>query len=314
MKLLFFYTSQLTEIQWESYKNSFNHVFQRNFSVQNFKDKYVNNSGSESYHGLIIDGDTVIGGCTAIPWSYNYFDEEMQFALLVDVFVHENYRKNEFILYDAYLLVKEKLKEDSIPFILSVPNAIAYPFWNKIARFKDIGIIPWYVLPIKFGNVLKKSKFWNASYILVLIYAIFNRIISFIFRTKSHSKIHIKMDDAFRKNRFSSHEYIQLGHTAFYYRIFTEDGVRAGYLFNESTFNYAGLSKAIVTLILKDKVDIIIYIGKMNIAQLSLFKLPLKRQPRKFTFCGCEVIKDVVNPSIYNYENWDFGLLNFDVR
>jgi hypothetical protein len=314
MRIEFFYTSELTEMQWISYTKSFNHVFQRDFSVQYFKDKYVSNSWNQSYHGFIMDGDIVVGGCTAIPCTYIYFGKELPFALFVDVFLHENYRKNEFSLYDAYLLVKDRLKEDSIMFILSVPNAIAYPFWKAMANFIDIGILPWYILPIRFGNILKKSKLWNASFIVVSIYALLNRIISLPFRKKRNGQIHIKMDGSFIKNRFYNQEYIRLSGTPFYYRTFTEEGTRAGYLFNGSSFSNAELSKAVLALILKGNVDIIIYIGKMDITQLSLIKLPANLQPRKFIFCGSEVIQDVVDPDIYQYKSWDFGLLNFDVR
>lgn len=314
MEISFFYTSQLKEVHWETYTKSFNLVFDKNFTVQNFKDKYYNNCNKKSYHGFLMDGDSIVGGCTAIPWRYNYFGKEMTFALFVDAFVDKRYRKNEFALYDAYNLVKDKLKGDSIPFIVSVPNDKAYPFWKKLARWKDIGILPWYVLPIRFGNVLKKSKFLNISYFFIFIYAIINFIISLFFRIKRKGCISLMMDDSFKTDRFYDKTYTKIDNTPFFYRVVYEDGIRAVYLFNESIFSYLDLSKAILKTLMKEKADIIIYIGKMNSFQLSLIKLPTGKQPRNLLFCGGEVIKGVVDEDIYLYNNWDFGLLNFDVK
>ncbi len=314
MEISFFYTSQLTETHWASYTKSFNHVFNKKFSIQNFKDKYSNNYKRESYHGFIIDGDAIVGGCSAIPWQYNYFGKDIIFALFVDAFVHEEYRKNEFALYDAYNLVKDKLREDFIPFIVSVPNAKAYPFWKKLAKWKDIGILPWYVLPIRLGNVIKKTKLLNISIYFILIYATINLIISYFFRVKRKGHVSLTMDDSFRKNRFYDKTYIKIKNTSFLYKIDYEDERRVVYLLNESNFSYAELSKAVFKVVIKEKVDIIIYIGKINSFQLALIKLPSFIQPRKFNFCGYEVIKDMVDRKIYSYNNWDFGLINFDVK
>lgn len=314
MEISFFYTSQLTEAHWASYTKSFNHVFNKKFSIQKFKDKYSNNYKRESYHGFIIDGDAIVGGCSAIPWQYNYFGKDIIFALFVDAFVHEEYRKNEFALYDAYNLVKDKLREDSIPFIVSVPNAKAYPFWKKLAKWKDIGILPWYVLPIRLGNVIKKTKLLNISIYFILTYATINLIISYFFSVKKEGHISLTMNDSFRKDRFYDKTYIKIRNTPFLYRIDSEDGIRVAYLLNESNFSYSELSRAVFRVVIKEKIDVIIYIGKINPFQLALIKLPSFIQPRKFNFCGYEVIKDIVDQKIYSYNNWDFGLINFDVK
>jgi hypothetical protein len=299
---------------WESYTNSFNTVFQKEYSEQYFKDKYLNNYLKDSYHGLILDGEMIIGACTAIPYKYCFFGEKISFALFVDAFVLENYRKNEFILYDAYIIVQNKLIEDSIPYIISVPNNIAYPFWKKLAGWKDIGIIPWYVMPLKIGNILRKSKLLNISYVLFLLYFILCRVVSLFFNSKKQGNIHLDEDFLYSEYRFADRKYHKIRNTKLFYCVNTEEHIKAAYLLGESDFSFKEISKAVWDIIIKENVDIIIYIGNINAVQFALIKLPKSLQPRQFYLCGKEIIDIGIDDRIYSYSNWDFGLKNFDVR
>ena len=314
MKISFYYTSQLEEAIWQSYANCFNHVFNREYPIQNFKEKYLKSFRNESYHALIIDNDMVVGGCTAIPYKYIYFGQEISCALFVDAFVQEDYRKNEFAMYDAYTLIKDKLIEDGFPFIISVPNDTAYPFWKEFAEWKDIGILPWYVLPLKIGNILKKSKLLNVLYIFAFLYAGICLFLSFFLSHKMRGNIYLKENDSDIQNRYSDKKYFKIRNTPFQYCVVYEEGIKTAYLLNESIFSFRNISKAVWNVIINEKVDIIIYIGKINSIQFSLFKVPQKIQPRKLYFCGKEIMKDVITDEIFLYANWDFGLMNFDVR
>ena len=314
MKIIFLYTSQLEKKHWKSYIKTFNAVFQKEYNEQNFKDKYFNNFRKDSYHGLILDGEMVIGACTAIPYKYSYFGEEISLALFVDAFVQKDYRKNEFILYDAYIHVKNKLVEDSIPFILSVPNNIAYPFWKEIAGWNDIGILPWYIMPLKIGNILKKSKLLNISYVIIILYSFLCRLLSVFFNKKKPGNIYLAADILYLNNRFADKKYCKIRNTPLYYCVISEENIKAAYLLGESNFSFREISKAVWDVIIKENVDIIIYIGKINTVQFSLIRLPKSLQPRQFYLCGKEIINVGIDDEIYSYSNWDFGFINFDVR
>ena len=314
MNISFYYSSKLNEATWQSYTNCFNHVFNREYPGQHFKEKYLKNFLNESYHALIVHNDRVVGGCTAIPYKYSYFGREIQCALFVDAFVHENYRKDEFALYDAYTLVKDKLIEDGFPFIISVPNDTAYLFWKEFAEWRDIGILPWYVLPLKIGNILKKYKLLNVLYIFSFLYAAICLFLSFFMSNRIRGNIYLVGNESDIKDRFSDKKYTKIKNSPFQYTIIYEDGIKTAYLLNESIFSFRDITKAVWNVIINEKVDIIIYIGKINSNQFSLIKVPKKIQPRKLYFCGKEIIKNVITKDIFLYSNWDFGLMNFDIR
>ena len=315
MKIKFFYTNQLFETDWISYTNSFNQVFTRNFSIINFKEKYTNTCYGYSFHGFILDEDNnIVGGCSAMPYKYNYFGSERVFVLFVDAFVQNEYRKNEFALFDAYSIVKEELKRREIPMIISVPNDIAYLFWKKLARWKDIGILPWYVMPIKLGNLMKKNKIFNISYIFVWLWALTNLIFSFFLKRKAPSSISLSVSKNFKEKRLRN--YSSIKDTPFHYSIVSEDGIKALYLLNDDCFNARQLSRAVWHIINKESknIDIVIYVGNINILQLSLIKFPMEKLPRKFLFCGGIIDKKVLDDRVFDYSYWDFSLINFDVR
>jgi hypothetical protein len=315
MEIKFFTTDQLSEKNWDSYTDSFNIVFNQKFSVSDFKIKYNHTHLGYSFHGFILSGDDIVGGCTAIPYKYNYFGRELIFVLFVDAFVLEKYRKNEFALFDAYSLVKAELKKQKISFIISVPNDIAYPFWKKLARWKDIGILPWYVVPVKLGNLTKKNKLLNASYLFICFWQLISLALSLFFKKVKTNPVSLVLDNDFKKKRFTDN-YKSIKNNPFHYRIVDEEGQKAAYLFNDSPFNYRELSIAVWTILNKERknIDAIIYVGNINIFQLSLIKIPKNNLPRKFYFCGDILDKENIEDKIFSYSNWDFGLLNFDVR
>jgi uncharacterized membrane protein len=63
----------------------------------------------------------------------------------------------------------------------------------------------------------------------------------------------------------------------------------------------------------RKNIDIIIYIGNINIFQLSLLKIPMNKLPRKFYFCGDILDEKNIDEKFFSHSIWDFGLINFDV-
>jgi len=103
----------------------------------------------------------IVGGCTAIPFEYSVFGKKQVLGLIVDVFILEEYRYDPFALRVMYNKVKEALAADGITFIMAVPNKMAYPFWKQVVKWKDITHIPYFILPVRLGNLLHKTKLLN---------------------------------------------------------------------------------------------------------------------------------------------------------
>jgi hypothetical protein len=311
MNIIFYYTSQLTDIHWETYTNSFNHVFKRNYTPAYFKKKYKNTE--ESYHGFIVDKGRVVGGCTAMPQNYNFYGTKMKFALLVDVFVHENYRKYETAMYDAYQVVISKLSENSFRFIFGVPNDISLSFWKSAAGWKEIGILPWYVLPVRLGNILNKAKIFNLSSVFIYFYSFVIFLVSYLFRYNKRNNISLIADTNFFLQRLSWNDYDKVPELPVHYVITSENNVQTAFILSESTISFNRLSKTILHILFKKKVDLIVFVGNINCFQLALIKIPNSLHPRNLHLCGKD-IDEKINKDIYCIRKWDFGLLNFDVR
>jgi len=65
-----------------------------------------------------------------------------------------------------------------------------------------------------------------------------------------------------------------------------------------------------------ENVDLILFIGKISFIQNLLFRVPFKIEPKHLYF-----MVDVINNKkisnyecVYDFNNWDFGLFNYDVR
>lgn len=313
MNISFFMTSQLSQRNWDTYAESFNHVFKKLFSPDIFKKKYQSCTNNESYHGFIMEGETIVGGCTAIPYTYSFFESDYKFALIVDAFVHENYRKYEFALIESYLIVKQKLIEDSISFIISFPNSNAYPLWKKLADWKDVGILPWYVLPVRLGSLLRKSRLLNISFIPVYLYSAWNYLFTLFSGKKLQANIFIS-ENLLEISRFSDLKYHKIDNSSFIYNMVVENGINTAYLLNYNHFSKHDLSIAIIYILKKDRPDIIIFVGTMNSFQTSFIKLPKKYHPREFHFCAYALQENFSDHRLYDLDNWDLSLSNFDVR
>jgi hypothetical protein len=158
MQIKLIFTNDLNSSLWESYVIAFNMVFNRGFNASYFRQKYLNTIDGFSRHALLLSEDgEILGSITAIPYLYTFSSQTVRGSLIVDVFIVEKARKDPMTLRILYSLLKKQLKEDNIKIIFAIPNDAAYTYWKKIVRWKEVGEIPYYAMPIKIGNIVGKS-------------------------------------------------------------------------------------------------------------------------------------------------------------
>ena len=80
---------ELTEIEWATYTSSFDEVFHKGFPEAHFYQKYMLTIDGRYYHALLLENDTVVGGCKVIPYNYHFGDVLRRIGLVVDVFIIE---------------------------------------------------------------------------------------------------------------------------------------------------------------------------------------------------------------------------------
>lgn len=315
-------STECTINEWESYTRSFNQVFHKTKSVNDFKYKYFNTITGFSYHALLKTGDLVVGGCTIIPFEYLFNDSTICIGLAVDVFIVEDYRTDPLALYKMYTKLKKILILQDIALVIAVPNDTVYPYWKNIVKWKDVGYLKYYVLPLKIGNVVSKlPKFLNGFSILLT--KILLACSSFLNFTEKESLIRInRLNRIVEKQRYTKHhKKIILDNSFFTYRIINEDGIITCYLIDfynqqKQKKDSNTLRKAIKYIYTKENIDLIVFVGKLSFFQFMLFKIPFLTEPKHLYF-----MVDILNKNklkyykfVFDINNWDFGLFNYDVR
>lgn len=309
--------------EWLSYQQSFNAVFEKNFDLAYFKHKYNTSIDGHIYHALLLnDTGCVVGGCSVSPFKYKRDERVIRVGQAVDVFILEEYRTDPLMLRRMYLQLKKLLIANEIVAVLAVPNATAYPYWKNIVKWKDVGDLTYWILPIRAGNILKKWSFLNVfSFLFSYIWLRINAVVVCIINVKAKFSLYeLVIDEDFCLNRFTSeHKQVVIGDITFQYRVYDEDGVKTAYLINAKQKNRMtakALLKGVSHINKHTKVDLIFYIGSLKMFQTLLFKVPKSFEPKRLPLT-CDILnKDDVETfsDMLKFESWNFGLLNYDVR
>lgn len=319
-------TTEWSDLIWNTYILAYNEVFGKGFPKEHFEHKYLYAGRGYSCHALLKDEDAgIVGGCTVIPCRYLRNMEEIWIGLAVDVFIREAHRTDPLMLRRMYMRLKTLLAAEGIVAVIAVPNAVAYPYWKTVVKWKDVGRLNYRMLPVRAGRILGKQGFaGKALDALSSIYTGCVRVISEIclpFVGKAETQTYrysICEDDLYYVHKFSGPEYhrIEDGHTRIIYRIVNEDGVRTGYLLvaEENGVRTFRAFRNAVSAILSHNVDMILYVGPAGFFQTLLLKVPKRFEP-KILPMTCDLLSgDEKYKDIYDIRNWDFGLKNYDVR
>ena len=81
---------------------------------------------------------------------YNKNEHIIKIGQAVDVFILKNFRKDPLMLSKMYSNLKDLLIANSIIAVMAVPNSIAFPYWINIVKWKYLGNLKYWIIPIKF--------------------------------------------------------------------------------------------------------------------------------------------------------------------
>jgi hypothetical protein len=318
-------TYEIEKTIWDKIADSFNQAFDgHNITGERLRSTYTANSFDYSYHAYIQDNDKIIAFNTIRPSYYNYKGNRLLFGLSGSTFVLKEYRKDIFILADIHDALIEYCKKEGMVAFLGVPNKNSYKYSTSFLSFKDVFSLHYYVMPVKLSNILKvKNPIFN---LFSLIYSNLslgvNLFLSLLINNKEKTGTYrIDVNDDYLEKRFSSLSYkqIQKGNKKAWYIIINEDGIQTAYIIDfrqdrEKTFH--SLLYAVRFICREEKVDIVMYVGTMNFRQLLLMKIPRKMEPKRLPFTYCLLNENDENKfkDMNDRKNWDFGLLNLDVR
>ena len=317
-------TPELTKQEWNSYVSSFNKVFKTNKNINYFNKKYSASSNGYSFHAFLLDeNQNIIGACSLIPSYYKRNEIPLKIALAVDLFILPEYRNDSLIFLKLYLNLKKIISNDDIVAVVAVPNVNSYDYWKKVIKFHDVGNLTYWALPIRIHNVIAKLP--PVLNYISLLYSktslILNSLFSVFYNSKEkRSNCEVVADDTFLKARFYG-DYVSVidGNITCYYCIVDEDGVKTAYLIyakENGTTSYRAILKGVKTILKREKVDLILYIGTFKIFQFLLIRVPDLFIPKRLPLI-CDILKKEDKEKykdLLDISNWDFGLMNYDVR
>lgn len=315
-------THEWTDRDWSSYVISFNDVFDKEYSMEYFEHKYLSSCDSCSYHSLLLNElGEVVGSCSVIPYYYTHLSTDLKTGLAVDVFIKESYRTDPLMLRRMYKKLTKLLIERSVVAVMAVPNATAYPYWKNVVKWKDVGAIRYWAIPVRAGNIIHKTVFVNIfSRIYCLLTLGVSVVLSSFGGKQRKFSYAIVESEEFLQERFGKEYcFVEHGNIQNYFRIIDENGVKTAYLIysrDRGTLSFKSLCRGVLHILKYHEVDLILYVGPLSFFQTLFLKLPRRFEPKLLPLT-CDLLSpddSAVYGDIFDFSNWDFGLLNYDVR
>ena len=312
-------SNELSSLEKEQICALFERVFGKQKTLDKFKRQFEGTVLGYAYHGLMIEGGKIVGSYTAIPFKYRFFGKDLIFALSVDTMIDAAFRGSPFNLKKIANLVYTALIEDKIPFVFGFPNKNVYLIRKKLLKWKDIGRLNYYVLPIKVGAFKKIFGWLNfASEITAKI------VNAFSGRVDPQNPVAPKpypiekvVDDGFLHYRYDDTYEVVKGKEGCYfsYKRGEEKGVRGAYLIDVFPLQKKWLESAVKYIYQNEKgIEAILYAGKLPFSAINLFKVPKSLAPKDIKMSGKILIDTLVDDRIFDITNWNVNLSNFDVR
>ncbi len=319
-------TFEITEKEWESVVSGFNEEFDKNKTAADLARFYNSNFKGYSYHGFAMDEQGMLAGFTSVnPAQYKDEKGDVFFAgLSGSTFVRKDSRNDIFVFHDIYKALRLACANDGCKVILGVPNKNSFKYVVKLLGFKFLYNLPYYVMPVRIKNIFgqKLVKLFSVPFFLLL--RLYSKLVSFVslfYNPKENtSRYNIFFSDATYQLRFNdSYTTIAKQSFRYTYKIYDERNIRTAYLFD---FRQSGqrtaraLCKAVDHIISNEKIDMVAFVGKLDLKQLLLLRLPKSKEPQPLPLTVDVLVpeNDAGYLEFIKPGNWNFGLINFDVR
>jgi len=315
-------TDELTEGEWKGFTESFNATFAEESTAEKKREFYNNNPFGYSYHALAKDGEIVAGHTSLIPRWYSIDGVQVIFGISGGTFVSSEYRNDIFLFKKMYSKLKIAASMDGMAGTLGVPNENSFKYAVKILNKKHIGDLEFYALPINAGTVLNSNlrPLLNPlSKLFVNSWFLLNRLWSYFDNPKEmKAKYRLILSKEFLACRFMK-GYVRRVEDGveIVYKIENENGVKTAYIMHlgdEEGFSFRELVRGVGSILKNENIDLILFVGRLNLRQYLLFRVPVSKKPKKLPLTIDLMDQSFSNESISDIKNWKFGLIDFDVR
>lgn len=317
-------TDEIDDKLWTQIVDGFNESFGLSVSVDGLKRGwYVANPWGYAYHAMAFNDDNEL-------MAYNVFtpsqyENGIKVVVSGSTYVRPKYRKNVMLFAQLIKALRQRCADEGFDLEVGVPNHNSINYHCKVNKVQLVGDLSYYVLPVTLSKTVGKSlpSFVDTAWKVFLKGHLgINVVLSRLYNGKERQrKYSIATDDVFYKTRFGGPEYKceTQGGNRFVYRMYDEDGKRVAYLMDcriQGCKSYKALVDASRFIINKERPDAVLYVGFMHFPQSLMIKLPKKMVPKRLPLT-CYVLnkeKETQFGDISNPDNWNFSLMNFDVR
>lgn len=318
-------TFEISDSLWQQIADGFNESFEgHHVTPESLKSGfYVRNQWGYAYHAIDFDESGDIRGFnTFTPTLYM---NDMKVLVSGSSFVKQKYRKDVFVFFDMVQALKKKGSEEGFVLSIGVPNKNSFNYSLKILKASFVGYLDYYILPRNISLCIRISSlrfFDGLSRLFATIYISSQILISNIINTKERNvKYALVVDDEYYQARFGTGGYrkYEKGQYFAYYCIVDEGGIQTAYLldFREGKERTKrAMAKAVKFILQNEKPDAVLFVGLLHLSQHVLLKVPERFVPKPLPLT-CSILNktDKGNFSdVTDVRNWNFSLMNFDVR
>ena len=311
-------TIELSNEEKKSLLDCFVEVFEHERTMTEMLNQYINTPMGYSIHSLCIDDGRIVAAHTAFPSYYYVGEKRMKAFITGDNMVRKGYRDGSVFL-DVTLGLMSFMKKDGYAFVFGFPNENAYVV-NKKGKFSvDIGRLDTYILPYRVGGIKHGLAWLNPLSVLFCNLWIACSNIGAKKRI-THALIH-KDDESYNPSRYkrmdNDYMHVKTDESEFYYKIKTHEGVRTAFLIDVIGKSEKRFQCAVKYIKQKEKnnFDLIMFVGHLpvGIRKIGLIKIPRNVEPKHFYMMGKVYDKSIGKEVLYDINNWDVNLSDYDL-
>lgn len=309
-------TTELTSEEIARINNLYNDIMKRDRNEEGFKRLFLNTPLGYSYHVMLMEGDELIGFHSGLPFYYLNNGQRFIAGLGIDTMTAVGHR-DFFNVRDMFVACEKAMKDEGCMLRIGFPNDNSYPVLKKGFKYKDIGKLDTYFLPIRIGGVKKSLRTLNPfsklfAWLIIQCSRLSNNKTLCIYQyQKEHSTF-----DAIRYKWFDGdYPTVTIGDTVAHYKVNEHDGVRTAFILDVHPRSKA-MFDAVVREVYKKEhksIDLIMYVGHLTFKPISLIRMPHKYEPKHFNFTCKPLVKEAFDDSLYQIDNWDVNLSNYDL-
>lgn len=309
-------TTEITDEEIVIIYRLFDEVFEKKRDTSTFREEYCNTVLGYSYHSMLLHEGEIVGFHSCLP--FYYLDNGKRFiaGLGIDSMVKKEHR-DFFGFRDMIAACEKRMHEEGCVLRVGFPNDNSYPILKKGFKYKDVGKMTTYILPLRVGGVKPSLRLLNpltrlGAWFIIQLSRLSNN-------GKVYSFRYGKDRESFDKVRYKwfngEYKTIETDGVIARYKVQVQEGARTAFLLDMHPMSKKMFDKVVRRIYKQEgrNIDLIMYVGHLPFKPCSLIAIPHKYEPKHFNFT-CKVLeKGYFDDSLYDINNWDVNLSNYDL-